>query len=373
MLKLNSTLASLCAAAVATAGVAFAIDSFRTQRSGIANAKNAGTVNALRLPKPFWAASAPGRVEPRRGEIRIGSQLPGKVAQVLVRLNDTVKAGDLLVRLVDDEPMAKLGAVTTEVSVRRRERDAETATKLATDRRVAEDALSIAERAQFRLRMELDQALQSLRAGKSTAEAVEAARTALSEAGDRIEQERANLRRIQSLPGMPLPTRLDSSLVTSRAELAVIEATIEHTRIRAPSDGTVLQVNTHAGEIVTPSPEDILLTFGDLSVLRVRAEIEERDIPKVRVGQAVVVRSDTFPGMEFAGRVDRMAKALGTQRLSARGPRKPTDIDVLMLVIALDGNTTLLPGMRVDVFFKPDNTKPENAAAKPAEAEIKSN
>ena len=367
MLKFNSTFASLAAAAVLTAGVAFAIDNWRSnrvvgERSGERSAAGGPTTVAMRVPRPFWAASAPGRVEPRNGEVRVGAQTSGRVVQVLVRINDVVKAGDLLVRLADDESQAKLAAATAEISVRRRERDTENAVKLLADRRVAEDALSFAERNQFRARLDLDQLLMTMESGKSTPESIDAARTALTDATDRVEQERVNLRRVQVLPGMPLPTRLDSSVAGARAELAAIESAVERTRIRAPSDGTVLQVNTRVGETVSPSPEDVLVTFGDLSVLRVKAEIEERDVTKVRVGQAVVVRSDTFPGLEFAGQVDRMAKALGAQRIAGKGPRRPTDIDVLQVQINLDAVTTLLPGMRVDVFFKPDNT-PAKAAA----------
>jgi HlyD family secretion protein len=50
-----------------------------------------------------------------------------------------------------------------------------------------------------------------------------------------------------------------------------------------------------------------------------------------------------------------MAQALGPTRLGQRGPRKPTDVDVLEIVVDLDGQTPLLPGMRVDVFLKPES------------------
>ena len=40
-----------------------------------------------------------------------------------------------------------------------------------------------------------------------------------------------------------------------------------------------------------------------LSALRVRAEIEERDIGKLRVGQGAVIRSDAFPNKDFEGKV----------------------------------------------------------------------
>lgn len=361
MPKLNSTLASLIVAAAATATTALLIEHFRMPKQGERRVSTA-IAAAVKAPKPTWSASAPGRVEPRNGEVRIGAQMPGKVAQVLVGMNDAVRAGDLLVRLADDEPIAKFAAATAEVSVRRRERDGETVPRIANDRRVAEDALSNAERALHRARMEFDQLQSTASNGKVTPEAIAAARTAITEASEKVETERANVRRVQALQGMPLPTRLESALAQARAELALVEAAIERTRIRAPSDGNVLQINTRAGETVSPSPEDVLVVFGDLSVLRVRAEIEERDIAQIRVGQPVMVRSDTYPGKEFTGTVERMAKALGLQRFAPKGPRRQTEVDVLQVLINLDAATPLLPGMRVDVFFKPDEAGGKSAA-----------
>ena len=367
MPKLNSTVASLLVAAAATATTALLFEHFRAPKHGDRRAATAGTsaISAVKQEQPNWAASAPGRVEPRNGEIRMGAQMPGKVAQVLVGMNDAVRMGDLLVRLADEEPLAKLSAALAETAVRRRERDGETVARVANERRLAEDALSFAERAMHRARMELDQLQTTIDSGKVTSEMLAAARTALSEAGDKVETERTNLRRVQALPGMPLPIRLESALAQSRAELSLIEAAVERTRIRAPSDGNVLQINTRAGETVSPSPEDVLLMFGDLSVLRIRAEIEERDIAQIRVGQPVVVRSDTFPGKEFTGKVERMAKALGSQRLASKGPRRQTEIDVLQVLVNLDAATPLLPGMRVDVFFKPDIAGGKSAAVDP--------
>lgn len=360
MPKLNSTLASLLVAAAATATTALLIEHVRQPKQGERRVSTA--VAAVKAPKPAWAASAPGRVEPRSGEVRIGAQMPGKVVQVLVGMNDLVRAGDLLVRLADDEPMAKLAAATAEVAVRRRERDSETVPRIANDRRVAEDALSSAERGLFRAKMDLDQLLSTIDTGKVTPEMIVTARAAITEAAERVETERASLRRVQALPGMPLPTRLESTVAQARAELALVEAAIDRTRIRAPFDGNVLHINTRVGETVSPSPEDVLVLMGDLSVLRVRAEIEERDIAQLRVGQPVIVRSDTFPGKEFTGTVERMAKALGLQRFAPKGPRRQTEVDVLQVLINLDGTTPLLPGMRVDVFFKPDDAGGKSAA-----------
>lgn len=364
--KVNSTFASLIVAAIAAGVVAIVVEQNRSSRRAdadprtpVAAAQPQQNVNApagAATKAGGWSASAPGRVEPKDGEVRIGAQMPGKVAQVLVRMNDTVRAGDVLARLADEEPAAKLAAAITEVSVRRRERDTEPAQKLAAERRTAEDALSNAERAAFQARMNLDRLQIAAASGVAVQKEIEAARSGLADANEKAEQERANLRRVQALAGMPLPTRLEGSLATARAELALIETALERTRIRAPSDGTVLIVNTRVGETVTPSPEDVLMVFGDLSRLRIRAEIEERDVGKIRTGQSVVVRTDAFPGQDFVGRVERTANALGAPRLTAKGPRRPSDQDVLQVLIDLEGRPPLVPGMRVDVFFRPDAT-----------------
>lgn len=369
-LKVNSTVGSLLIAALAAGSVAIAVEHWRNARqsaaarvaplaaeqsTATAAPASANTVVRGAATKAGgWSASAPGRVEPRDGEVRIGAQLPGKVAQVLVRMNDTVKAGDLLVRLVDDEPLARLTAATAEAAVRRRERDSEQATKVAGERRTADDTVAFAERSAFRARMDLDRLQASTPVGTRLVSDIETARKALVDANDKLEQERVNLRRFQAQPALPLPTRLEASLATARAELLLIESALERTRLRAPSDGSVLLVNTRAGETVSPSPEDVLLVFGDLSQLRIRAELEERDVAKIRVGQAVVVRTDAFPGQDFAGRVQSMASAFGAARIASRGPRRPNDQEVLQVLIDLDGQPALVPGMRADVFFKPD-------------------
>jgi HlyD family secretion protein len=132
-------------------------------------------------------------------------------------------------------------------------------------------------------------------------------------------------------------------------------------------------VNAKVGEAAAPSPENILVTLGNLSSLRVRAEFEERDIGKVRVGQAAVIRSDAFAGRDFEGKVTSLAQALGPSKLGQRGPRKPTDVDVLEAMIELVGQAPLLPGMRVDVFLKSEAAAQPAAEASRPETVSKSN
>jgi HlyD family secretion protein len=54
--------------------------------------------------------------------------------------------------------------------------------------------------------------------------------------------------------------------------------------------------------------------------------------------------------------VSQIAKSLSAPRIATRGPRRPSDVEVLEAVADLDGLPPLLTGMRVDVFFKHDAT-----------------
>jgi HlyD family secretion protein len=257
--------------------------------------------------------------------------------------------------------MGRVNAAVAEAAVRKRERDNAEVTGKAQDRRSAEDGVATAERQLVQNRDELDRLARARRSGQATEADIGKARDAVSKTRERLDQARANLRKALAVDGLPAPTRQEVGLTAARADLAQADATLERTRIRAASPGTVLQLNAKAGETASPSPENVLVVVGDLSSLRVRAEIEERDIGKLRVGQNAVVRSDAFPGKDFEGKIATLAQALGPSRVGQRGPRKPTDVDVLEVLIELAGQPPLLPGMRVDVFLKPDATA--NASA----------
>jgi HlyD family secretion protein len=330
----------------------------------VAEAPKAEAPKAAAAARPAWAASAPGRVEPAGGEIRMSAQVPGRVVDVLAGVNDKVAAGDLLVRLADEDLLARVNAARAEVAVRKRDRDNEGVSGAVRDRRNAEDKFADGERQLALAREELDRTLKLRRNGDANAD-TDKAREAVSKAGDQLEQARAGLRKALANTDAPAPTRLEAALAAARAELSLADAALERTRIRAPSNSTVLQMNARVGETVAPSPENLLVVVGDVSSLRVRAEFEERDIGKVRVGQGAVVRSDAFPGKDFEGMVSSTARALGPSKLGQRGPRRPTDIDVLEVIIDLNGEPPLLPGMRVDVFLKAEAAPPQ-ASAVPA-------
>lgn len=301
-----------------------------------------------------WAASATARVEPKDGEIRIASQVPGRIVEVLAKTNGRVEAGDLIVRLEDAEIYAKIAAAAAEVSVREREREEEKATGLAQERRNAEDNVAKAERELFQAREVFDGLQRKDALAATSSQTVASARQAIDAAKTKIESERANLAAVNAKSGMPLQQRLESSLALARSELTQAEIALEHTRIRAPATGTILNMIAKAGELAMPSAESALFVFGDLSSLQLRAEVEERDAAKIHEGQRAVVKADAFPDKTFEGTVTSISQSLGSPRIASRGPRRPNDVEVVEVMIALDGNPPLFTGMRVDTFFKND-------------------
>ncbi len=354
MLKLDSTISTIAVAFVAAAAVS-ALLTWQPNAmtpGALANTAGAQSADAAKKADPTWAASATGRVEPMDGELRIVSQAAGPIADVLVDTNDRVLKGDLLVRLDDTDHLAKLASAVAEADVRERERNDEkgAATGLALDRRNAEDALDKAERALFAARQAFDAAMAKRKSDGFNAADLINLRTAVADKKSALADARQKLAALEARTDMPLPERLEASLTQARSDLKLAYQALERTRIRAPSEGTVLRLNAKRGEVAVPSPEAPLLTFGNLATLKVRAEVEERDINKIRIGQSVVVRADAYPDREFKGRVTSIASALGSAQIASRGPRRPNDVDVLEVIVTLDSGE-LVTGLRVDVFF----------------------
>jgi HlyD family secretion protein len=298
-----------------------------------------------------WVAAAPGRVEPKSGQVRIGSGLLGRIAEVTVKVNDVVEEGEMLIRLDDEEARARLQAAETEAASRKRERDAQSLDKAREDLRKAEDAVFGAERQLTNARFGLEYELQAKRMGVGSDQRVKDARAQVTSAREKLQKERSNYAVAQSKSDVPAPSRLESALQAARSDVAVAEALLEKTRIRAPAAGTILQLPAKVGEMVAPSPDQALAVIGDMSVVRVKAELDEHDVSKVKVGGKVIVKSNAYPGREFNGTVAEMAPSLATPKVSLRGARRPTDVEVLEVTIDLEGNVPLIPGMRADAFF----------------------
>jgi HlyD family secretion protein len=304
------------------------------------------------LDRKMWQAVAPGRVEPWSGEIRIGSAAMGRVGEVLVKINDIVFPGEAMIRIEDEEVRNRHAKAELQYTLRKRARPAATAKNA--ERRKHEDAVGDGETAVVDARTAVDRAAAAKRTGNGSDEDLATARKSLANAREQLQQRRAELAKFEADAAATTPSELEGQFSMARVDLRGAEAALDNLIVRAPTAGTVLQVNVRAGELASPSAPQPLIVLGDLSKLRVRAEIDERDYGDIKVGQRVVVRSPAFRGRDVAGTVSSIAPIIDAGRIGARGQRNLTDVNVAEVVIDLAEAGPLAVGMKVDVYFSRD-------------------
>ncbi len=85
----------------------------------------------------------------------------------------------------------------------------------------------------------------------------------------------------------------------AQANLDAARHVVAELSLRAPMDGIVLRQDGEPGETVTGA--EVLFWVGETSPLRITAEVDEEDIPRVRPGQRVVIKADAFPAEALEG------------------------------------------------------------------------
>lgn len=138
-----------------------------------------------------------------------------------------------------------------------------------------------------------------------------------------------------------------ANVAVSQARIAVAQAALNRTRLIAPFDGTIAEVNGELGEYVTPSPVGVptppAVDMIDISCLYVSAPIDEVDAPEIRAGMEARISLDAFGKHFFAGRVRRVAPYVLDKEKQAR------TVDIEVDFISEQDNRNMLPGYTADV------------------------
>lgn len=133
----------------------------------------------------------------------------------------------------------------------------------------------------------------------------------------------------------------------ARARIDVAQAALDRTRLIAPFDGTIAEVNGELGEYVTPSPVGIptppAVDIIDNSCLYVGAPIDEVDAPDIRAGMTARISLDAFAKEFFDGRVRRVAPYVLDEEKQAR------TVDIEVDFVSPETNQNMLPGYTADV------------------------
>jgi membrane fusion protein (multidrug efflux system) len=101
--------------------------------------------------------------------------------------------------------------------------------------------------------------------------------------------------------------RAESDLARIRAQIAAQAQRLDYYRLVSPMDGTVLKEDGEVGDMVDPGT--ILYRIGLEKPLWVVADVNEEDIPRVKVGQKALLRTDAFAGRVLPGTVKQITPA----------------------------------------------------------------
>jgi RND family efflux transporter MFP subunit len=99
-----------------------------------------------------------------------------------------------------------------------------------------------------------------------------------------------------------------SAFELARAQKQIADFNLEHSRIKAPSEGKILKVLVEANEVIGPGYPAVLFGSTENDWV-VRTALTDKDIVKLSLGDSARVTMDAFPGMEFRAEITELGNA----------------------------------------------------------------
>jgi len=296
--------------------------------------------------------AAPGRVEAVSEEIRVSSELSGRLHSVPVEEGDRVRRGQVLAQIQNEDYVARLAAAQAALAQRQAELLRLVNGARSQERRAAEAAKQAAQAV-------LDNAQKEAQRRRKLADRDmisrdEAERYERAYLVARAEYERAS----QDFSLVDADARDDelqrsqAAVSAAQAQLQEARAYFEKTYIRAPLDGVILRKFRHAGESVSTQFDSPIVTMADDSSLRIRLDVDETDVARLRPGQSAYVTAEAYGSQKFTGHVIRVGRILGKKNFRTDEPSERVDTKILETLVALDPGQILPLGLRVDSFVE---------------------
>jgi membrane fusion protein, multidrug efflux system len=310
----------------------------------------------------------------------LSTRISGTVRKMKVNDFDSVKAGQVLVEIDDDEyraivEEAKAGLAASQAALegnqaskRIQEAKIQTAEAMVAE---AEAAVSTARAGVASTQPDVERTAierkrqEALLASKATtlqhyqsavAEAehdsgllasrqADLARAQAALASSRVQVE-AQKRELAALDSRDAGYRAD--IQAKRAAITVAEVNLSYTRIAAPADGEVGKRDVQEGQLVTPGMQIIELVRGDVWIL---ANYLETQLTNIRTGDVADIKIDAFPGVVLHGKVAEIAPASGSQ--SALLPPDNATGNFTKVVQRIPVKIALDPGHRLQGRLRP--------------------
>jgi HlyD family secretion protein len=267
---------------IVIAGVAYANMNFKRTTGAEVNTETI----ALRDLEAIVSAS--GKIRAQRS-VNVSAETMGKVVGLAVNEGDVVKQGQFLLQI---DPRN----LQTQVNSRE--------ASLA----AAQSSLVEARNSIESARTNLKQAEDNLARQKELFKAGLTPRETL----DRAEND-VKLRQNDLLQRQQAVTTQETRIRTDQAALENAQFDLNKVRLVSPIAGIVTRRNIEEGETVVVGTMNnagtVLLTIADLSVIETEVEVDETDIPFIRLGQPAKITIDAFPDKTFEGKVTEVGNS----------------------------------------------------------------
>jgi HlyD family secretion protein len=165
-------------------------------------------------------------------------------------------------------------------------------------------------------------------------------------------QSRAALTRDQALEAAAEENvKVAQAAINSAEQTLKLAKIVEsYTRLYAPFSGVLLVRNAELGETVQPGTP--VFTLADLDHLWLRAYINETDLGRVRLGQAALVTTDSYPGQKYVGRISMIAENAEFTPKSVETHAERVTLVYRIKIDILNQSHELKPGMPADATIK---------------------
>src|SRR6516164_451720 len=261
--------------------------------------------------------------------IDVSSQLSGRIAEVFVNFNDTIKAGQPIAQIdtgIFSPPGSrtkaalKVGTGTEAVQKAAVERakvgvlNARTAKKLA-------EAQSVATKAkQDELEKDLQRKLELARTGSGTERELSQVRAQrdsgaadLRASFEQIQMKEEAIAIAEAEQHMAEANLENAQAVVEQRQAALDQAglDLDRTVLLAPIDGIIIKRDVNPGQTVAVSLEakTLFKIANDLREMEVHGKIDEADVGKLKVGQTAQFTVDAYPDRTFEGQVLQIRKS----------------------------------------------------------------
>lgn len=248
-------------------------------------------------------------------QVTVSPQVSGRIAEIPVSANQTVAAGDLLVRIDDRQSSARVAQARAQLDGRRAE-VARTEAEVERQRAQIEQAKAQLAVNRVGARFAGDQVARYrplAASGADTVERLEQYRSQSDQAKAQVDLGEAQVesaRKQLASTQAQLP-QARAMVEQAQAELTQAQVDLDHTVIRSPVAGRVGDLNARIGETVQPGTR--LMAIVPVEDLYIDANFKETQVGLMRIGQPVKIEVDALPDRPLNGRLASFSPGTGAR------------------------------------------------------------